>query len=179
MHARNGGFPCGAIVRRKTLVSIQIALLALLLLHVAPGRTEEPVLSQGQTLYLPVYSHVWHGNRVIDGRHPMKNLMSVLVSVRNTSLKTPIRLLFARYYNTDGKLLKDYVRTPQTIAPLGTFELFVEQRESEGGSGANFILQWDASRPTNPPVVEAVHVDIQGNRTLSFTTTARAILADE
>lgn len=136
-------------------------------------------MSQGQTLYLPVYSHVWHGNRVIDGRYPMKNLMSVLVSIRNTSLKTPIRLLFAHYYNTDGKLLKEFVTAPRTIAPMTTFELFVEQRESEGGSGANFIIQWESPVPTNLPVVEAVHVDIQGNRTLSFVTTARPVLADQ
>lgn len=157
----------------------RFTLLALLLLQVAPGRTEEPGLSPGQTLYLPIYSHVWHGNRVIDGRYPMKNRMSVLVSIRNTSLRKPIRLLSARYYDTDGKLLREYVEAPRTIGPLGTLELFVEQRESEGGSGANFVIQWDASLPTNPPLVEAVHVDIQGSRTLSFITTGRPILADD
>jgi hypothetical protein len=109
----------------------------------------------------------------------MKNRMSVLVSIRNTSLRKPIRLLSARYYDTDGKLLREYVEAPRTIGPLGTLELFVEQRESEGGSGANFVIQWDASLPTNPPLVEAVHVDIQGSRTLSFITTGRPILADD
>jgi len=29
-------------------------------------------ISLGQTLYLPVYSHVWHGDRVISGKYPLK-----------------------------------------------------------------------------------------------------------
>ncbi len=143
-----------------------------------PALAEEP-LSSGQALYLPVYSHIWHGDRVVDGKYPLKNLVSALVSIRNTSLKTPIRVTSARYYGTDGKLLKEYVATPRTINPMGTFELFVERKESAGGSGANFIIQWDSAMPTNPPVIEAVHADIKGHQTLTFVTTARPIQADK
>jgi hypothetical protein len=59
---------------------------------------------------------------------------------------------------------------------MGTLELFVERKESAGGSGANFIIQWEAATPTNPPVVEAVHADVRGGApALSFVTTARVI----
>lgn len=152
-------------------------ILALLLIVKSANAAEE--LSQGQTLYLPIYSHIWHGNKIVDGKYPVKSQVSALVSIRNTSLKTPIRITTARYYSTDGKLLKEFLPKPVEIGAMGTLELFVERKESEGGSGANFIIQWDAVSTTNPPVVEAVHADIKGGGpALTFITTARPIKAD-
>lgn len=136
-------------------------------------------LSSGQTLYLPVYSKIWHGDLVFKGKIPLEYFLSALVSVRNTSLKTPIRVLSARYYNTEGKLINEFVPKPITVGTMGTYELFIERKESEGGSGANFVIQWESAVPTNPPVVEAVHADISGPRTLSFVTSARPIQPDK
>lgn len=135
-------------------------------------------LSRGQTLYLPVYSHIWHGDLVDGGRYPLKNLVSALVSVRNTSFKSSITVTSARYYGTDGKLLKEYIRAPKVIAPMATMELFVEKSDSAGGSGANFVIQWSAQNLTNLPVVEALHADIKGHQTLTFVTVARLISED-
>ncbi|MBI5005525.1 MAG: DUF3124 domain-containing protein [Nitrosomonadales bacterium] len=151
-------------------------LLALLLWGSASVKAEEEELTSGQMLYLPIYSHIWHGDRVIQGKHPVKSLVSALVSIRNTSLKTPIRVVSARYYSTEGKLLREYLPNPEVVGAMGTLELFIERKESEGGSGANFIIQWEAAAATNPPVVEAVHADIKGGGpALTFITTARAI----
>jgi hypothetical protein len=137
-------------------------------------------LSSGQTLYLPIYSKIWHGDRVVQGTYPIDSLVSALISIRNTSLKTSIKIVSARYYSTEGKLLKEYLTKPESISPMGTLELFVERKESEGGSGANFIIQWEASTPTNPPIVEAIHADIRsGQQGIVFTTTARSIRGDK
>ncbi len=137
-------------------------------------------LSSGQTLYLPVYSKIWHGDRIVDGQYPIDRLVSALISIRNTSLKTPIRITSARYYSTEGKLLREYLPKPATVGPMGTLELFVERKESEGGSGANFIIQWESATPTNPPIVEALHADIRnGQQALTFITTAHPIRADK
>jgi hypothetical protein len=155
-------------------------LLALFIL-VASGASPAmaiDALTRGQTLYLPVYSHVWYGDRVVDGKYPLKNLVSALVSIRNTSLKTPIRVVSARYYSTTGTLLTEYLAAPQLVPPMGTLELFVERQESEGGSGANFIIEWDSEALTNPPIVEAVHADIKGHQTLTFVTSGRQIQPD-
>lgn len=159
--------------------SRQAVLLALVLAFgfhsVVAAAIDDVPLSKGQTLYLPIYSDIWHGDRVVDGRYPLKNPVSALVSIRNTSLKTSIKLISARYFSTDGKLLKQFVQAPRTIAPMGTYELFVEKQESMGGSGANFIIQWEAGTATNPPVVEAIHADIKGHSTFTFVTTAHPI----
>lgn len=153
---------------RAALIAISMFLAPL------AAMASEP-LSKGQTVYLPVYSHIWHGDRVVDGKYPLKNLVSALVSIRNTSTKTPIRVVSARYYSTDGKLIKDYLAAPATVSALGTLELFVERKESAGGSGANFLIRWEADTDTNLPIIEAVHADIKGHQTLTFITTAKPI----
>lgn len=153
------------------------ALLQFFLLVTAPpaAAREELPPSQGQTLYLPVYSHLYHGEVHPKTGKPSETLVSTHVSIRNTDMKAPIRITSARYYNTDGKLLREYLAAPQTIPPLGTHELFVPRSDSSGGSGANFIIDWSAERPVNPPLVEALHADIREARTLLFITTGQPI----
>lgn len=70
---------------------------------------------------------------------------------------------------------KNYIPAPKNVAPMGTIELFVERKESEGESGANFIIRWESDAPTNLPIIEAVHAELRSAHTLSFTTTAREI----
>jgi hypothetical protein len=161
----------------KSHQRFRFLVLALLLAAAAPANADEPALSKGQTLYLPIYSHVWHGD-LKKGGYPLKSLISALVSIRNTDMKNPIRVLSARYFDTGGKLLHEYLAAPKTILPMGTYELYVERKESAGGSGANFVILWEAGAPANLPVVEAVHADIQGHRTLSFITKALPIRTD-
>jgi hypothetical protein len=153
-----------------------ILVVALILAPLA-SLAEDIPLSRGQTLYLPIYSHLWYGD--IKGKNPaQQHPLSILVSIRNTDPRRSIRVTSARYYDTQGKLVREYFSAPRTIPPLGTVELFVQRSDMRGGSGANFILNWHSVQPTNPPIVEGVHVDILGNRTLAFLTTARAINPD-
>jgi hypothetical protein len=136
---------------------------------------DTPSLSSGQSLYLPVYSHLYHGEVNTKTGKPSETLVSTHVSIRNTDMKAPIKVVSARYYNTDGKLLREYLPAPRTIPPLGTYELFVPRSDSSGGSGANFIIDWNAERPVNSPLVEALHADIREARTLLFVTTGLPI----
>lgn len=133
-----------------------------------------PVLSSGQLLYLPVYSHVWHGEVDRKGQ-PTKSLVSVLVSVRNTDTSNPIQLVSAQYYDTDGRRIKEYVDLPRNIGPMGTYELFVPKSDDTGGSGANFVIAWKADGAVNAPVVEALHINLPAGRSIAFITSAREI----
>lgn len=141
----------------------------------AASAQDAPSLAAGQSLYLPVYSHLYHGEVNPKTGKPSETLVSTHVSIRNTDLKTALKVTSARYYNTDGKLLREYLPAPQTIPPLGTYELFVARSDSSGGSGANFIIDWNADKPVNPPLVEALHADIREARTLLFVTTGRPL----
>jgi hypothetical protein len=152
-------------------------ILILACSQAAPVLAEELSLSKGQLLYLPIYSSILYGDSLKSG--PLKFNLSALVSIRNTSLKTPIKIMYARYYDTHGKLLKDFVSSAQTIAPMATLELFIEKSEAEGGSGANFLIEWSAESATNAPIVEAVHIGNQSNRPYSFVTRAQAVHKDK
>ena len=60
--------------------------------------------------------------------------------------------------------------SPIVIPPLGTHELFVELNDASGGSGANFIIRWDADQAINPPLVESLHANMDGGKAIIFTT---------
>jgi hypothetical protein len=130
--------------------------------------------SKGETLYLPIYSHIWHGEVGRDGK-PARTLVSVSVSIRNTDLANAIRVTSAQYYDTDGKKLKEYLSKPAVIPPMGTRELFISRSDDSGGSGANFVVVWNSDAAVSPPIVQGVHVDLPGGRSVVFTTTARRI----
>ena len=165
----------------KMCLPIQVAGVALLLagsLAQAQAPTQAAVArSQGQDLYLPIYSHIWHGEINKTGQ-PAKTLMSVSVSVRNTDPMHAIRVTTAQYFDTDGKRLREYVPTPRTIGPLGTLELFVPRSDDAGGSGANFLISWRSDKAASPPVVEALHADLSVGRSVAFTSSARAMPQD-
>jgi len=155
-----------------------VGLLASLLLSCGAGQSlaqDVPGLSAGQKLYLPIYSHLYHGDVNQRTGKPSETLVSVHISIRNTDPATPLKAISARYNNTEGRLLREFLSKPQTIPPLGTYELYVPRSDSSGGSGANFIIEWAADKPINPPLVEALHADIREARTLIFVTTGRPI----
>lgn len=157
-------------VRRHLAVGLALAFASLL-----AEAQDFAALSAGQSLYLPVYSHLYHGDVNPKTGKPSETLVSTLVSIRNTDPRMPLKVTSARYYNTEGKLLREFLTAPQTVPPFGTHELYVPRSDSSGGSGANFIIDWTAERPINPPLVEALHADIREARALLFVTTARPI----
>ena len=137
----------------------------------ATGRTN------GQVLYLPIYSHIWHGDVSRSGA-PGKTLVSVSVSIRNTDPSKPILITSAQYFDTNGKRLREYVPAPRTVAPMGTYEIFIPRSDDTGGSGANFVIAWKSDASVNAPLVEAVHADLPGGPSLAFITSARQIIVD-
>ncbi len=136
-----------------------------------------PARSLGQSLYLPIYSHIWHGDMATSGERT-KTLVSVSVSIRNTDPVKSIRVLSAQYFDTDGKKLKEYVTSPKTIGPMGTHELFVPRSDDTGGSGANFVIVWKSDTPASPPMVEGVHANLPAGRAIAFISSARALPDD-
>ena len=167
--------PDTALAMRLATASRLIACLALGFIALATAAQEMPPLSAGQSLYLPIYSHLYHGDVHPRTGKPSETLVSTHVSIRNIDPGAAMKITGARYYNTEGKLLREFLTKPQTVPPLGTYELYVPRSDSSGGSGANFIIDWTAEKPINPPIVEALHADIREARTLLFVTTARPI----
>ena len=114
----------------------------------------------GGSLYVPAYSHVYS-----DG---LPYLLEVTLSVRNTDPRAKLVLTRADYYDTQGKLLRRYVVEPKSLAPLQSESFVVEKTDYEGGSGANFIVEWRADPGINRPLAEAVMIGIDPKYQISF-----------
>ena len=123
--------------------------------HVA----SEPV--QGQIVYVPAYSHIYHG----DGD---PYLLTITLSIRNTSMRDGIDVNSVRYFDTKGKEVRSYLRKPVRLGPLATTEILVERDDASGGSGANFLVEWAADRPVPEPIIEAVMIDTDRQQGISF-----------
>lgn len=114
--------------------------------------------------YLPIYSHIYHIHE-----HRTFDLTST-VSIRNVSMTDSVYLLKADYYNTTGKKIRTYLKKPVYLKPLETVEIIIEEKDIEGGSGANFVFDWATKQAKNPPLFEAVMISTYGQQGLSFTT---------
>jgi len=123
----------------------------------------------GQTIYVPVYSHIYYENQ--------KEVLylSATLSIRNTDLSNPIIITSVRYYNTEGKLIKQYLERPVELSPLASMDFIVERTDTSGGSGANFIVEWIAEKDVSKPVVEAVMISAASNQGISFVSPGRII----
>ena len=56
-----------------------------------------------------------------------------------------------------------------------TAHLQGERSLSAGGVGANFLVDWVAEEPVQEPVIEAVMVGHEGNRSVSFVRSGQSI----
>ena len=130
---------------------------------------EGPTLQR--TVYVPVYSSMYLGR---DIKLNMVQL-SATMSIRNVSSRYPLVLNFVRYYDSSGHHLRDYVERPSELAPLATVEFVIQQADTAGGPGANFLVQWVGSADIDEPVIEAVMIGQSGNAGFSFTSPGRVV----
>jgi hypothetical protein len=143
----------------------------LLFLFQAPSlRATEPLpLTNEQTVYIPAYSHIYHGNK----ETPL--LLSVTLSIRNIDPKNSLIITAVNYHETEGPLVKEYIQKPIVLGPLGSERFIVPQKDNTGGSGANFIVEWHSAEAINPPIIESVMIGTQSQLGISFTSRGQAI----
>lgn len=137
-----------------------VALLAFLAVPAGAGRVLSK--SKGQKVYVPVYSHVYQG---IKGK-PYN--LSALLSLRNVDETRSLIVVSVKYYGDHGQLIKEYLDKPVTVPPLGTTEVHVAERDTEGGSGANFVVQWKAGESIPNPIIQAVMIGTASTQGISF-----------
>lgn len=155
------------------------ALAAVLLLSAAAeppkaSAAEPAQTSKGQSVYVPVYSHIWHGNLDSRGK-PQTLLLSSMLSIRNTDPDDGLTVQSVRYYDTAGKLIREYLNVPAQLGPMASTDVFVEHKDDVGGTGANFVVKWTASRPISTPIVEVVNAYFFGPHSLAFTSPGKVI----
>lgn len=157
-------------MRPDRLFSLVLALL-LLAGPVRPAAAEVLGRWLGQTVYVPVYSHIFADDRYRD--RPF--LLTATLSVRNTDPERPFTLRRVDYYDSEGALLQRYLEAPVTLAPLASTHYIVPESEAKGGAGAKFLIEWQAPAAVSEPIIEAVMIGTKLQQGISFISTGRAI----
>lgn len=121
------------------------------------------------TTYLSVYSQIYSQTE-----HTTHNL-TVTVSIRNVNRKDTVFIDKAEYFNTHGALIRTYFDKPIFIAPMETVEIVIDERDQEGGTGANFIFDWAITPNSDEPLFEGIMISTSGQQGLSFTTMGKRI----
>jgi hypothetical protein len=138
----------------------------------ADSSAEEITLSGGQTVYVPIYSHIYSG---VKGR-PFD--LAATLSIRNTNTNSPITLVSVKYYDSEGKLVEDYLNKPLQLDALVSTRYIITEDNKAGGSGANFMVIWKSNQNVNPPIIEAVMIGTHSGQGISFVSRGQVIKED-
>ncbi|MGW8188330.1 MAG: DUF3124 domain-containing protein [Desulfobacterales bacterium] len=126
-------------------------------------------LSQGQKVYVPIYSHIYSG----DKENPF--LLTAILSVRNTDPGHAITLNAVDYFDSDGKLLRRYLKKPEELGALASIRYVVGESDKSGGSGAKFVVEWRAASKVNPPIIEGVMIGTKMQQGISFVSRGQVL----
>ncbi len=116
--------------------------------------------------YIPAYSHIY-----VSSGDTIE--LAVTLSLRNTDSARSLNILGVYYYNTSGKLIRKYLKDGQKLPPLATKEVFVKTKDIEGGSGANFIVEFATHPSASEPIFESIMTSAAMN---SFIFKSRGVI---
>ncbi|KAB1068424.1 DUF3124 domain-containing protein [Tamlana haliotis] len=122
-------------------------------------------LESGQS-YLSIYSQIYSISE------KKTHNLTAMVSLRNTSTEDTIYIEKANYYDTHGKLVRTYFDHTIFLAPLETAEIIIDEVDTTGGTGSNFIFDWKIPHNCSEPLFDGVMNSTVGQQGLSFTTQA-------
>jgi hypothetical protein len=125
----------------------------------------------GQTVYVPVYSHIYADDRYRE----IPFLLTATLSIRNSDSDRPLTLKSVIYYDSQGIILRKYLDNPITIGALGSTHYIVPESESKGGAGAKFLVEWEAESGVIEPIIESVMIGTKMQQGISFISTGRVI----
>jgi hypothetical protein len=127
----------------------------------------KPVM--GQVIYVPVYSNVYYSNR------QRTHNLAVTVNFHNIDLENYIIIKSVKYYDTQGNLIDNYLASPVILKPLASTNFYIEDNDTRGGVGANFLIEWVAEKKVAKPIAESVMISIASTQGISFTSQGRIV----
>ena len=159
------------LLKRQTVKTLPIVLILLIssLWWTNVQAESEIKLSRGQSVYIPIYSHIYSGDR----EHPF--FLAATLSIRNTDPKYPITILSVDYYDSSGKLLRKYIDRPTQLDAIASTRFVIKESDKSGGSGANFIVRWKSDYNVNVPIMESVMISTRTQQGISFTSRGQVI----
>ena len=127
------------------------------------------ILGVSGAFYVPVYSSV----SISQGK--VRADFSVTLSIHNASETRPLVLRRIAYFDTNGKMVENYLKAPVALKPFSTVEVFVPTTDVRGGTGANFVVDWAATGEIAEPVVEALMFGGLGSGHYAFISQGRPL----
>ena len=158
--------------RPLNLIFFLLLIFSIVILTPAGSSAGDIRLSAGQTVYVPIYSHVYGGIKA----RPFD--LAAILSIRNTNLQSSINIISVKYYDSDGKLVKGYLAAPIRLNALASTRYIIAEDDKVGGSGANFIVIWRSEQPVNPPIIEGVMIGTHSGQGISFVSRGQVIKDD-
>ncbi len=154
------------------LATLYFFILILVTMGILPGlgsANSNQIMSIGQSVYVPVYSHIYHGDK------EKKFNLTATLSIRNTNLEKDIMLHSIDYFDSNGQLLKSYLEAPVILKKFSTIRYVIKAKDKSGGSGAKFIVRWKSKARSNAPLIEAIMISTQSGQGISFVSRGQAI----
>lgn len=118
--------------------------------------------------YVPVYSHIYLSENNY-------TRLSISLSIRNTDSSDDLYVESINYYDTQGKLIKEYISQPHILKPMSSIDCVVNLEDMSGGNGAKFLVNVASKNKTYNPIIQAIMSNTQGNSSLSFLTEGHLI----
>ncbi|MFO7667487.1 MAG: DUF3124 domain-containing protein [Desulfobacterales bacterium] len=159
--------PCGNIKRH--LFFCWLILMAVLL-FMTNHALSEVKRCKGQTVYVPIYSHIYSGDR------ERAFLLAATLSIRNTDPDQSITVTAVDYYDSDGRLLKKHIQQHLTLNPMASTRIVIKESDKSGGSGANFIVKWESKHRVIEPLIESIMIGTQVQQGISFTSRGQVVM---
>ena len=157
------------ISRKRVMLILGLFLVGCLMVSQVHAESEIK-LWRSQTVYVPIYSHIFLGGLE---KRPLE--LSANLIIRNTDSSNSIRITAVDYYDSEGKLIKKYLNGPKKLNPMASSYFLIRTSDRSGGWGANFIVEWEAALKVTEPVVEAVFTGAIGTHSYSFISPGKAI----
>ncbi|MAM28991.1 MAG: hypothetical protein CMC13_08205 [Flavobacteriaceae bacterium] len=156
---------CTSCVQNRQLSSTDPVNWEKRMLKMAPTDT----LENGST-FLSIYSQIFMRTEqdYVD--------LTVTVSLHNPNMQDSLFINKAVYYNTEGKAIRTYFDKTIFIRPLETVQIVIDGVDNEGGTGANFIFDWQMRPKATEPLFEAIMLSTYGQQGISFVTEGKRIL---
>lgn len=125
--------------------------------------------ARGQLLYLPLYSNIPYSEKTGDYD------LSGFLTIHNTDLKQNLVVTQILYFNTNGKLMKNFLgKSRLTLLPLQSKSFLIPEKD-KSGTGANFLVEWKTDTAINIPLIETIMLSLKSGQGVSFLSTGKVI----
>ena len=159
----------------RTVQIIMCSLIALFIVGFLAANSQassDLKLTKGQTVYVPVYSHIY--TRYYRDEMIHRDVVTN-VSIRNTDPAYSITVVSADVYDSNGELVKNYLPKALQLNPLASTNLLIQTSDLNGSGGVSLILKWRSENFVNEPIVESIILGSCGTHAASFASHGQVI----